>query len=210
MYEDRIIIDDKTKKKYQVTFSEILETNNKIAFVIGHHENQTGFKSEFLGSEWVFWKSYAMTHLSKMGDIFFHDKNINSYEERQKQMAVVTEQYDLVFELHFNSYNETASGSHAMYYAQSEIGKELANLFTKLMFEKLEIEKDWNVPVDSTNVRGGGFIMHQKPTSLLLEAFFADNEKDVDKFLDKKEIFSEVIKELISIYYKRTNEMGTS
>lgn len=201
---ERVLIDEKTGERFNVSLSKISNSplHKKVGFVIGHYSNGTGFNSKYLGKEWEFWRNYAESYLSKYGEIYYHDLS-SSYSTRQSIMADKTKDLDLVFELHFNAHNESAEGAHCLFYSKSSIGEKLATLFSKKMLEVYDIEKDWNHPVSSQSVRGGQFIMKQKPTALLLEPFFADNKNDTDKFSKNIQSFADdVIEPLILEYYK--------
>ncbi len=204
--KDKVMIDEETGKKFLVSFKEIPDPTKppkypKVAVVIGHTDEQTGFTSGLVGKEWEFWHKYAYDNLTDLCNIQIHDSSIRSYTKRQIDTANELKEMDLVFELHFNSYDGTAEGAHAMYYAGSEIGKKIANTFTKLMEGTFKIEQDYNVPVKNEKVRGGAFIMKQKGTAVLLEPFFADNKDDIKKFNTNINFFKNIIERLIEVYY---------
>jgi len=204
METKRVLIDEKTGERFLM---EIKKLNNKhpkynVAFVVGHHNKAKGFHSPIIGDEYDFWFYYAQAYLKKLGKVFLHNENNSSYSGRQVEMAEKTKDFDLVFELHFNAHNEHAEGAHAMYYAKSTTGRMLAFKFTELMQKRMNIEQDYNFPVSSSSTRGGQFILKQKPTALLLEPFFADNENDVNKFINNKEVFYTIIEDLIKEFYK--------
>ena len=172
--------------------------DKKVAFVLGHTEEKMGAFSEYLGdSEWDFWHDVYDVFLKDLGDLFEHDPSIHSYTKRQEAMAKRTEGYDLVLELHFDAATPKAHGCHAIYYFDNKKAKEMAEVFSTSMERIMGIKARNNVPCYNSSIRGGGFIMKQKPLALLLEGFFGTNQRDVELFEMHMQEFPVVIKTLI-------------
>ena len=177
----------------------------KVAFVLGHTsgkglEKDKGAHSEYFGlSEWEFYNKYRH-YLKYIGDIFTHDDNDTSYSSRQKKMAERTKGYDLVIELHFNSFNGIGNGCEALYYKNNSSTKELSETFCKLMNEHIGIKIRGAKSI--TYGRGSLFLKSQIPNALILEPFFGDSIHDcklMDANLDK--YFTVVLPELVGKKY---------
>jgi len=168
----------------------------KIAFVIGHHVNAQGAYSPVLKmQEWTFFRELAENHLDTLGEILTHDHLIFSYAARQKAMAKRTADFDLVIELHFDSFNGTAHGCHAMHWNSNDLTKRLAGVLCNGIDDSMNIKNRGLVPVYSRNGNGHGFIVEQKAPAILLECFFGDALTDCEKFNGEK--FRQVIIKVI-------------
>lgn len=154
----------------------------KIAYVIGHTKSKKGAYSKYFDvREFDFWKALEF-ELNLSGDVFYHNNLIPSYTLRQKYMAQKTKGYDIVFELHFNSSNGSASGCEAFYFYKNDYTK---NVCEKFCNEYTRISGSINrgaKPFYSPKQRGYTFIKEQKTNAILLEPFFGDNEKDCKNF----------------------------
>lgn len=178
----------------------------KVAFVIGHtsgtgKEKDQGEFSEFLKvTEWEFYNSYEFL-LNDLGDVFHHDTNITSYTKRQKEMAKRTKDYDLVIELHFNSFHlSTANGCECWHNEKNETTKDLSRKFCKLMETELKL-RNRGAKGMAKGERGAGFIFAQKPNSILIEPFFGSSKEDCE-IISKNgaKLFCDVIPSLIQYY----------
>lgn len=153
----------------------------KIAFVIGHTSSDKGADSPYTDQEWDFWNKIYDTYLSDLGDRFHHNPNISSYTQRQKDTAVKTKDYDLVFEMHYNSSaNPDANGCEVLFYHTNTKAKDMAVLFLDKLSSLTGIKNRGAKATSSGN--GYGFLLAQKPTALLLEPFFGSNQSDVNRF----------------------------
>jgi N-acetylmuramoyl-L-alanine amidase len=171
----------------------------KVAIVIGHTEKDKGAYSRILKkSEFDFFKDLE-NELAKIGDVFEHNPEISSYTRRQIDTAKKTVTYDIVFELHFNSFNKIAHGCEALYHEGSIKGMELAKKFCKTWNKKTGIVVRGAVAHGGAVAIGKGgrgemFLKKTKHTAVLLEPFFGDNQSDCAKW--DKEKFIETLKEI--------------
>jgi len=182
---------------YYLVPEEDMPTNKSVCFVIGHHASSQGAYSVWLKeTEWQFWFDYANKYLIGLGDIFIHEP-LDSYTERQIEMAKKTENYDLVFELHFNAFPD-AEGVETLTYKGNEKMLGLGNYFCELMEEDLGYENRHAKWIDSGN--GYGFLRETKGDAILLEPFFGSDEIDCMKF--HPDIFAAIINKTIKKYYE--------
>lgn len=168
----------------------------KVAFVIGHNSRDKGAYSEFLASsEWDMWNCFYDSYLTELGDKFVHNLS-NSYTQRQRSMANITADYDLVFELHFNASSPLANGVESLVYFSNKKMHKLGSLYCELMSDKLGLKNRGCKKVTSGN--GFGFLNFTKGDAILLEPFFGSNLKDCQKYKDQEHY--EVIKQIINSY----------
>lgn len=154
----------------------------RIAFVIGHHARNKGAYSKYFQSkEYDFFKHFEC-ELSEIGTVFYHDPLIFSYSRRQKSIAIKTEGFDLVFELHFNASNGQAKGCEALYYEGNTVSKNISNKFCRYYTNLTKTKNRGARVLYNKNQRGYQFVYRQKPNAVLLEPFFGDNENDCKKF----------------------------
>ncbi len=169
----------------------------KTAFVIGHTPYGKGAFSKHLKKyEFDFYLSFK-DDLEKMGDVFVHDNNLG-YTSRQKAMGKNTKEYDLVFELHFNAANGKAGGCEALHYFRNDKASLVCDFFCESFCEKTGIKNRGGKELSNAEQRGYGFVYYQKPTAIILEPFFGDNENDCEKF--NSESLLKTIKESIDFY----------
>lgn len=171
----------------------------KTAVVIGHIPSAQGATSSHLETnqvtEFSYFKDFAETHLIDICDVFVHE-DIKGYDTRQKVMAERTKDYDLVLELHYNSFNTRAQGVEALYYYKNEKTKLIAQKFSELVNQKMGIKIRGNKgAVGLSKGNGYGFVKNMKGWALVLEPFFGDNLNDCKKF--NKQLFKQVIIETI-------------
>ena len=171
----------------------------KVAFVIGHYSGDKGAVTVTGHSEYDFWNTFYIGHLSDLGDKYTHPSMDNSYTSRQTRTAERTADYDLVFELHFNaSGSPQANGVEALVYHKNRKMAKVGEFFCKSM-EVMMCYKNRGVKKRVEGQTGYGFLQKTKGDAILLEPFFGSNKSDCELF-DKDE-FSKVIRNTID-YYK--------
>lgn len=154
----------------------------KIAFVIGHTKLFKGaYSSYFNKYEYDFWKGFEC-ELKEFGDVFYHNYLVNGYNKRQIITARKTKEYDVVFELHFNSSNSVINGCEALYYHDNKETKDIANRFCDKYTNLTGCRNRGAKELYKKTQRGFGFLKNQKPNSIILEPFFGDNYWDCHRF----------------------------
>jgi len=168
----------------------------KKAIIIGHNiTNRGAFSATLNKYEWDFYMD-MIQELNKLGEVFIHDEDIKSYTSRMKDTAKKINQkdFDIVVALHFNAFNGTASGCEALYYHTNKQGKAKSSIFCEKFCQATGIKNRGAKPLDSSRDRGFGEIAYTKATTLILEPFFGDNDKDCKKY--SKTALLEAIKSL--------------
>lgn len=190
-----IVEDVNTGKLYNL--EEI--PRNKVAFVVGHYEDGQGaYSDELREFEYIFWTDFAMDHLLSIGEVFVHDPTETSYTQRQIEMAKRTKDFELVFELHFNSFNGSAKGCEALFFKGNSKMETLAMEFGTDMSTSMGYSYRGAKSITSGD-RGYQFLKRTKGDAMILEPFFGDNKDDVKLF--KPLIYKRVIETLIGKYY---------
>lgn len=171
-------------------------SDRKVAFVIGHYELDKGAYSTILGvSEWNYWNLFYDKYLKHLGDRFIHS-NKSNYTQRQKLTSELTKDYDLVFELHFNSSAPEAHGVEALVYFGNEKMQKVGQYYCDLM-EDYGL-RNRNVK-PTTGGNGYGFLKATVGDAILLEPFFGSNKEDCETYSDENHY--DVIKKTIDYYY---------
>jgi len=154
----------------------------KVAFVIGHHKLSKGaFSKWFQRKEYDFWKGFEC-ELKEVGDVFYHDQFIFGYNSRQRAMAKKTKDYDVVFEVHFNSFKGETQGCEALYYHTNEKTKDICDKFCFVYSSLSDGNSRGSKPLSNDKQRGFGFVYYQRTNAVILEPFFGDNYTDCSKF----------------------------
>lgn len=154
----------------------------RIAFVIGHHKRAKGAFSEyFKRREYDFYKGFEC-ELAEIGDVYKHNSLIFTYWGRQKAMAKITKDYDIVFELHFNFSEHYAEGVEAWYYHTNNKTKEISERFCEKYSELSKTKNRGAKELYNKNQRGFGFVYSQKTNAIIVEPIFGNSEKDCKAF----------------------------
>ena len=179
----------------------------KVAFIIGHTKLNKGAYSKHAEKyEYYFYKELK-PYLRTLGDVFTHNPLIYGYNSRQKNTALKTKNYDLVFELHFNSFDGKKEGCEALYYHSNNKTRLMADSFCDYYTEQSGSSNRGAKPLKPNFIkqtrklskqqqRGLGFVYFQKPPAILLEPFFGDNAIDYARF--SPSILQESLRKTIS------------
>lgn len=105
----------------------------------------------------------------------------SGYEDDYKLPIANSGKYDLIIELHLNSFDGTATGSEVLYISND--GKVVAQRIQnklKTIFDDRKVKHRDNLYM----------LTKTKPVSVMIESFFCDNKTDCDKFdkLGKAEV----------------------
>jgi N-acetylmuramoyl-L-alanine amidase len=147
------------------------------AFIVGHTSRDKGAFSPHLNvSEWDF---YCSIIDQLKGDVYFHDANIRSYDQRCRDTAarINKKNYEVVIALHFNSAAATAHGTECLYISNS--GLEYAKKFNKEV-SKMGLRNRGEKRLINTS-RGYSEIYYPKAPAILIEPFFGSNIDDCKK-----------------------------
>lgn len=158
----------------------------KIAVVIGHDKNSPGAYSSHLKiSEYVYHTEVAMC-LAGVADIYKRPL-AKGYKTQMELLAkeINKKKYDLVVELHFNSFNGTANGCETVGFKGNafteKIGKQYCDVVSKYFKTNNRGHKFADV-----GGRGYWFLRLMSAPALILEPFFGDHPESL-KFVDYNE-----------------------
>lgn len=163
----------------------------KVAIVIGHTEQAKGATSPVVEQEWDYNKKVAEQLVllnPKRYKVFYH-KQVGKYDYYKQQVATMTlvnkEDFDLVIELHYNSFNAVSNGTETLYYKGSKKGEKYAEIFTKVITEDFGTKNRGNKGI-TKGTNGYWALALPKAPALILEPFFGSNPLESDKFKDHK------------------------
>jgi N-acetylmuramoyl-L-alanine amidase len=160
-----------------------------VAFVVGHHQKAKGKFSNYFGlTEWDFYNK-VLKHF-KNPTIFYHNPSTRSYVNRQIETGekINSFPFDLVIELHFNSFNTKASGVETFYHHKSIKGRKYAEKFNEVCVRWTGLTLRGAKPLSSSSQNGYGFLNSNKYPSILIEPFFGDNENDCKAIKSPKQM----------------------
>jgi hypothetical protein len=153
----------------------------KIALVIGHTELSGGAYSQKLKSNEFNYNSKVAEIVAKNlpnVQVFKHTSYNLGYKAMILNTAKKINDFDIVFELHFNASNGIANGSEALFYFANPKGKEIALNFSKLMQQTFKKKNRGAKSLYNESHRGFHAVAIPKPTTIILEPFFGDNDND--------------------------------
>lgn len=159
----------------------------KVAIVIGHDHRSPGAYSPFLGMSEYIYHSEVASHLSTVADVYKRP-NVKGYNNQMQELANLTapKNYDLVVELHFNSFNKKANGTETVTYHGNSRTLDYGKVFNEIISNAYGSINRGEKTVTNGG-RGFGFLSKMPADSIILEPFFGDNGealnfKDVQQY----------------------------
>jgi N-acetylmuramoyl-L-alanine amidase len=169
----------------------------KVAVVIGHDPKSPGAYSTHLHTSEYMYNSEAATYLAGCADIYKRPLG-GGYKTQMQTLAneINAKKYDLVIELHFNSFNKSANGCEAVIYKGNKISNKIGAKYCELIAKEYKVKNRGVKEVSSSSDRGFYFLALMKAPAIILEPFFGDHEEAL-KFENFGK-YAEVIKQVIS------------
>lgn len=167
----------------------------KVLIVAGHTNGKDGgaYSPTLKMTEFQY-NTKVMEHLKGFKDIECHyQHSLQSYFNRQKALAYFMQGkgFDLVLELHFNSFiAKTTTDTECLYFHSSEQGKEYAKIISSEISKDFGTKlrhKDGTFPIDRKHQNGYQFLKLTPCPAIIVEPFFHQNEnaelfKDTEKY----------------------------
>lgn len=162
----------------------------KVAIVVGHNSKGKGAYSKHLDvSEYDFFSEVASIIKKNAPSVdIFKREDVGSYTKEMKKVIdeINKRGYDLVLELHYNSFNGEASGVEMLHYHKSSKGIEYSEALIKIHELVCGLKKRRLIPVSDSSQNGSYGILNSKMPYVLTESFFGDNASDCSKVSAKK------------------------
>lgn len=174
----------------------------KIAVVIGHNKKNKGAYSRYFKMREFDFFSKVVNYLNNV-DVYTYDSTIRSYTKRIRTLATELnyKNYDLVIELHFNSFiDEAANGCETLYFFKSKNGKYYANLFSETLndYTGIKLRNGGLKALANKRDRGFASVYYPAAPAILIEPFFGSNKRDCDK-IESPENLACIINEFINL-----------
>lgn len=165
----------------------------KTAIIIGHDKTSPGAWSPFLHTSEYIYNSEVASYLGGVADIYKRPLG-GGYTTQMRKLAEILNPkgYDLVVELHFNSFNGEANGCEAIIYPGNDFSRNAGNDFCDLVSARYQIENR-GVKEHGKGDRGYGFLSLMEAPAIILEPFFGDNE-EAEKFANEAK-YADLIKD---------------
>lgn len=153
---------------------------NRIAIVVGHDKKEQGAFSPYLKKSEFAYHSEVIEPLPF--DIYYRS-TMDGYMTKMRELAgrVNAKKYDLVVELHFNSFNGVANGCECLHLNGSALGKRWSEIYCKEIAKQYGVINRGAKAVSSGN--GHGFLSLMKAPAIIVEPFFGDHVESL-KFAD--------------------------
>ena len=149
---------------------------NKIAIVVGHDKVEQGAFSPYLQkSEYKYHSEVAVI---LPFDVYFRSTS-GGYKTKMEVLAkeINKKDYDLVVELHFNSFNSVANGTECLYLNGSVIGKRWAEVYSEKISKAYSTTNRGAKEISGSNQNGYWFLKLMKAPAIIVEPFFADHKE---------------------------------
>lgn len=165
----------------------------KVAIVVGHDKIEQGAYSNLLKQSEFAYNSIVAELIGF--DTYFRNEKLNGYTTKVNELAsrINKKNYDLVIELHFNSFNGVANGCEALYYNGSVKGQRYAEMFVSRIVQEYGTTPRGAKSKVVTD-RGGAFLKAVNAPCIILEPFFGDNKEALEFKCHSK--YAELIKDL--------------
>ena len=176
---------------------------SKVVLVVGHEEEKPGaYNTSYGVTEYAFNRKLVgnlQDELSRLYGIEWVDRKksrddvtvVTVYRDKIGYAALPKHinKYDpdYVISFHANAFNRKASGSEVLYYSSSPKGKALASLFQNTVLNTLGLH-DRGLKARSSG-RGSHLLKRTKAPAIILEPFFIDNDRDLERVIDRYSLF---------------------
>lgn len=172
----------------------------KVLIFAGHSSRARGMKSEYLQiSEWSFTRMLL-------------DVIITSCDAEKLQLSIVTDKtlpkkaalcnqddYDLVIDLHLNSFKTKQVGHLCLYWYKSWKGKVYARFITNSLGYNAQRH---DLAIRGKVEKGSFFLRKTKASAVIIELCFIDNYDDIVSFMRSLDtVASQLIKGIMEGYY---------
>jgi len=174
----------------------------KIAVVIGHDKKSPGAWSPFLKKTEYTYNSEVAEYLKGIADIY-NRPDVGGYTSQMRKLAEILnpKKYDLVIELHFNSFDKIANlkgiGTEVVVYPGNPKTKKFGEAYCDMVSKKYDLENR-GLKEGVSGGRGWGFLSMINAPAIILEPFFGD-EAESAKF-EHPGKYAEILKDLICNY----------
>lgn len=168
----------------------------KAALIIGHKESSQGACNDLTGTtEWGF-NDMLVTDLHAL--LAKSKSNVSTemvYRDTYRDLPDKVDQLnpDFIISFHCNAFNTSASGTETLYYHKSKAGRAMAEILNKHMVSILGLP-DRGVRPRETEDRGGYLLRYTKAPCVIIEPFFIDNNRDLQRM---QAVYMSFIKQII-------------
>lgn len=142
----------------------------KVAVVIGHDKTSPGAYSKHLGMSEYIYNSEVASHLPY--DIFKRPMGV-PYKTQMQMLAKQVVGYDLVIELHFNAFNNSANGCETVSYPGNKITEALGKEYCRLITNHF-CNNNRGAKIATSGGRGWWFLYYMPANAIIVEPFFGD------------------------------------
>ena len=146
------------------------------AIVIGHDKTSPGAYSPYLGCSEYLYNSEVASYLHQF-DIYNRPVG-GGYKTQMRKLAeqINGKGYDLVIELHFNSFNKEINGCETVSYPGNAYSKALGEKYCQLVTSQYKTENR-GAKEATEGSRGWWFLALMDAPAIIAEPFFGDAEE---------------------------------
>lgn len=183
----------------------------RVAICVGHSRIGDNGASSIGGvSEWVYNYHVAKCLSGQLKKRGFSSQVFNVYPKSTYREAVewvagqvTSDKYDVVLELHFNSYDDgSVSGYEYLHHHKSEKGEKLATALNEAHKSANAWQKERGAKPVKTGQRGFRFLSKVKPPTVICEPFFGSSPQEWRMLLDAHDQIAEIYADGIEQYFK--------
>lgn len=155
----------------------------KSAVIVGHDPASPGAYSNYLGMSEYLYNSEVAPYFAEIGADLFKRPQTGNY---RKQMELLAEKinpgnYDLVLELHFNSYNRKAHGVEMITWKGNNYSLLIGERLCQAISSEYKTHNRGVKQRSQEGERGYWFLYYMEAAAIIVEPFFGDHE-EAEKF----------------------------
>ncbi|HET8838493.1 MAG TPA: N-acetylmuramoyl-L-alanine amidase [Flavobacteriaceae bacterium] len=166
----------------------------RVAVIIGHDKTSPGAYSPYLHTSEYMYNSEVASYLGGIADIYKRPLG-GGYTTQMRKLAEMLnpKNYDLVVELHFNSFSDSsANGCEAIVYPGNDFSYMVGYDFCQKLSSQYQTNNR-GVKEHGKGDRGFVFLSLMEAPAIIVEPFFGSNE-EAEKFENEAK-YAELIKD---------------
>ena len=152
----------------------------KFCFVVGHDKTEPGAWCSYLNKSEYAYNKEVSDYLRRDFDIYFRSSE-GGYMSKMRKLAteINPKNYDLVVELHFNSFTNSANGCETVSYKGNDYTFRMGAKFCQAIKQEYKTEVRGPKFVSQANERGFGFLSLMEAPAIIVEPFFGSHEESL-------------------------------
>ena len=158
-----------------------------VGIIIGHKKSSPGIvNNNYSITEFEYNEELSILIEKKLKELDISSERIYRRTFKDLPDDINKLNPSIAFSLHANGFNGMMSGSEVLYRSGSENGRKIAGIILENIVNILNLPNR-GIKATTSHDRGGYLLEYTKPTTIIIEPFFMDNNSDISIAIDKKD-----------------------